>query len=396
MADHEPTATGLVRPDQETLAETTKYLVGASEWAVPAYLASSLIYSLVYDPYTLVGRCVIIALVLVHVALVRPFRNGLGPFYRGGPWPFVAIGVAFAVNAVVAATSTPGTYGNNKLGIPCGMYQSGVVLFIAFCPWLSPRLARYRRLIEAGIILLLVVEWLVLVRLANGQITLLNLRAVGMIALVVVTAYLLGLAVGQMCVAAVKRQMKIQQDAFDRFFDFLHSRVKGNIASVRTMVRGNAPAIEALRTLDDAVSHYRVELLLSRDRVPLATLLSEQIRAFTGSFVVGKTPQVGGVTVPPSVGHLISWALGDLLSNAVKHGALRVDVDLAFTGGTLVLTIADDGPGFPATVLEQQGTSLKRLHDAALRLAGDLAKVETGGRGSTLLLTLPIEHKAAA
>jgi len=46
----------------------------------------------------------------------------------------------------------------------------------------------------------------------------------------------------------------------------------------------------------------------------------------------------------------------EAISNAVKHGrAKRIDVSLRAVGGELVLTVMDDGVGFPHTLTKNRG-----------------------------------------
>jgi signal transduction histidine kinase len=80
-------------------------------------------------------------------------------------------------------------------------------------------------------------------------------------------------------------------------------------------------------------------------------------------------------------------ALRNLLENALRHAATRVDVRLRGDGDAAVVEIADDGPGFPADVLEHRfdrftpGDSPAAHGGAGLGLAIADAIVEAhGGR----------------
>ena len=81
--------------------------------------------------------------------------------------------------------------------------------------------------------------------------------------------------------------------------------------------------LEKVGELERAVSEQRLAQMLSMDRVPVAMLCSERIRAFTGVIHVAETPRTGARTVRGPVGKLIDRALGDLLKNAVLHGGGR-------------------------------------------------------------------------
>lgn len=122
---------------------------------------------------------------------------------------------------------------------------------------------------------------------------------------------------------------------------------------------------EKLDELEQAVSDRRVQFLLSGRRAPLATLVSERIRTFTGVLTLTETPRVGAVTVRREVGVLVGRALGDLLKNAAVHGAGCAAVRMRAAAGRLDLEIADDGPGLPPSVLDDPARSLHRLRAAA-------------------------------
>jgi signal transduction histidine kinase len=125
------------------------------------------------------------------------------------------------------------------------------------------------------------------------------------------------------------------------------------------------------------------------DRVPVAMLCSERIRAFTGVIHIAETPRSGARTVRGPVGTLIDRALGDLLKNAVVHGAATVWVRMAPLDDMLLLEVADDGPGFDEAAMDNPGTSLHRLREKARELGGDLVKAARSPHGSRLTLTVP-------
>jgi two-component system sensor histidine kinase UhpB len=83
------------------------------------------------------------------------------------------------------------------------------------------------------------------------------------------------------------------------------------------------------------------------------------------------------------------------LSNVVQHsGAQRVDVDLSFTGAT-VLKIADDGGGFNARPGRNGrlrgrpgGLGLSGMRERALLVGGSLNVFSAPGDGTTIELTM--------
>ena len=72
----------------------------------------------------------------------------------------------------------------------------------------------------------------------------------------------------------------------------------------------------------------------------------------------------------------------EALNNAVRHSSCaRVNVDFRIEGRSLVLTVADDGVGFNASV-ESEGQGVMSMRRRAERLNGRLA-IESGPHGGT-------------
>jgi signal transduction histidine kinase len=106
--------------------------------------------------------------------------------------------------------------------------------------------------------------------------------------------------------------------------------------------------------------------------------------------------------------------LANLLRNAVQAGAQSVHVSAQHNSPTLVVDIADDGPGLPEAVRAElfrpfaggtqrggTGLGLAIARDLMVAHGGDIVLVDTGADGTTFRLTLRIatptapEQKAA-
>jgi signal transduction histidine kinase len=84
------------------------------------------------------------------------------------------------------------------------------------------------------------------------------------------------------------------------------------------------------------------------------------------------------------------------IRNAAKHsGAQLVSVRLGGNGEELVLTIADDGRGFDANVIQGKGLGLISMRERLDPLGGALTIHTRPGRGTRLEITVPI-HPASA
>jgi signal transduction histidine kinase len=103
----------------------------------------------------------------------------------------------------------------------------------------------------------------------------------------------------------------------------------------------------------------------------------------------------------------------NLLDNAVRHAASRVEVSVACEGGVAVLAVADDGPGIPAADRERVFERFTRLDDArsrehggaglGLAIAREIVRAhggeltaEDGAPGARLVMRLPAEAPGGA
>jgi signal transduction histidine kinase len=79
------------------------------------------------------------------------------------------------------------------------------------------------------------------------------------------------------------------------------------------------------------------------------------------------------------------------LTNVAKHaGARSATIQLARDGGTLTLTVADDGAGFDAGIAGA-GVGLDSMRERAVGIGGTLA-VESAPGGTTVILTIPLRN----
>ncbi len=86
------------------------------------------------------------------------------------------------------------------------------------------------------------------------------------------------------------------------------------------------------------------------------------------------------------------FTVAEALANSLKHaGASRVEVALARSGGSLSITVTDDGNGYEPPVADDPSGS--GLHDLAERLSalgGSLEVVTSPGAGTTVAATIAL------
>jgi two-component sensor histidine kinase len=68
--------------------------------------------------------------------------------------------------------------------------------------------------------------------------------------------------------------------------------------------------------------------------------------------------------------------VNELVSNAIKHGRSRVDVDFRVSAKEAVLTVCDDGPGFP------EPFDPERAANTGLELVENLSRWDLAGHTS--------------
>lgn len=366
----------------------TRQLVEPLEWAGFAYQGAVLIQTALVDPFDPAEKAIVLALGAAQLVLAAVIWRTKGPLIRGGGTMTAWVAGIFVIPAIIALLAAPGTYASSTSCVQACTYPSAPLFFVAMYPWIFTR-AFAKSVVGIGLVGAVCLEWFLLIYLINGGFTRTSVLSALSSIIWAVVAYALGRVVGRLTGVVRKGEKQVQQQKTEEFFDFLHSHIKAGLAAIR-LEQPNVPAmLEKVGELEHTVSEQRLTQVLSMDRVPLAMLCSERIRAFSGVIHIAETPRSGARTVGSPVGTLIDRALGDLLKNAVVHGATTVWVRMALQNGMLVLEVADDGPGFDEAVMDDPGTSLHRLRASARELGGDLRKYSRSPRGSQLVLSVP-------
>jgi signal transduction histidine kinase len=372
---------------KEAQLRVTRQLVEPLEWGGLAFQGAVLIQTALADPFSAAGRTVVLALGVAHLALAILAWRTKGPVARGGLPLTIWLAGAFVVPVVVALLAARGTYASSTACVPGCTYPSAPLFFVALSPWIAAR-ALPRPIAAVSLMGAVCLEWFLLTYAINGTFTRTTGLSVMSSVILAVVAYGLGKLESILTGVVRKTQIEAEQQKNEEFFDFLHSHIKAGLASVKLEQPNVRAMLEKVSELEHTVSEQRITQLLSMDRVPLAMLCSERIRAFTGIIRIAETPRSGARTVPAPVATLIDRALGDLLKNAVLHGAATTWVRLTQQDDMLVLEIADDGPGFDEAIMENTGTSLHRLRASAHELGGDLRRIPHSPQGSRLILTV--------
>ena len=145
--------------------------------------------------------------------------------------------------------------------------------------------------------------------------------------------------------------------------------------------------------------------------IDLAALVTEEVDAHPGGRPV-RVRTTGEVWVHGSRIRLIRL-LGNLLSNAHRHAATAVTVEVESAGGQAVVTVTDDGDGIAPADRERVFDRFTRLDEGRRRYTGgvglglaisrDIARahrgslrIEDSSRGARFVLRLPLLDRNAA
>ncbi len=94
--------------------------------------------------------------------------------------------------------------------------------------------------------------------------------------------------------------------------------------------------------------------------------------------------------VPLAVGSSLYRIAQEALANVYRHaGASAIDVQLAFSDGSVSLEIRDNGCGFSVEAVSTSGRGLHNLRQRADELGGNVEIISAPGQGASVRVTLP-------
>ena len=102
------------------------------------------------------------------------------------------------------------------------------------------------------------------------------------------------------------------------------------------------------------------------------------------------------LALPPGVPLVAYRTAQEALTNVSKHsGATRVDLELSLDSGVLTLEIRDNGRGVAAADLaKERSFGIRGLHERAATVGGWVDLSSAPGRGTSLILTVPLASDA--
>jgi two-component system sensor histidine kinase RegB len=132
--------------------------------------------------------------------------------------------------------------------------------------------------------------------------------------------------------------------------------------------------------LEEAVTPYRaarIKILISAGPAPdtTGTPLAEA--------VVQRLPGV-------------IYGIGNIIENATDFAASQVDVNAEWNAAGLVVTISDDGPGFPADVMDDIGEPYVTTRPIADSDLGDVQDEDSSGLGLGFFIAKTLLERSGA
>ncbi len=147
-------------------------------------------------------------------------------------------------------------------------------------------------------------------------------------------------------------------------------------------------AIEA----SQRIMHNLRPAILEQGLVPALQWMASRFERRSGVVCVFRTSHDKPV-LPTGVPRVAYRTAQEALTNVSKHAqASRVSIDLQIARGILSLEISDDGKGLSgADLAKAQSFGIRGLRERALTVGGWI-DLSSGGRGTTLILSVPLEH----
>jgi signal transduction histidine kinase len=182
-------------------------------------------------------------------------------------------------------------------------------------------------------------------------------------------------------------QIAVQSGVGLHLFDREPERAREALANIRAL---SATGLDEVRGV---LAFLRGDELASPDTAPLTP--QPQLAQLTGlvagrsglGLTVSLDDRLAGEAPPSAVQTTAYRIVQEALTNVVRHSAAsHATVTVAREAADLVVTVADDGAGIPASASERGG--LRGMRER-VQLAGGALTVDSGPRGTSVVARLP-------
>ncbi|MEX0823461.1 MAG: PAS domain-containing protein, partial [Balneolaceae bacterium] len=101
---------------------------------------------------------------------------------------------------------------------------------------------------------------------------------------------------------------------------------------------------------------------------------------------------INGIDIPEKLQINLYRILQESLNNAIRHGKPeKVDVQIVFSNGELLLTIEDNGDGFDTENVTGEGLGLRSIKSRVAAMSANLDISSAIGRGTIISVIVPVE-----
>ncbi len=180
-------------------------------------------------------------------------------------------------------------------------------------------------------------------------------------------------------------------------FDLAWIERRAADAELRQRVRAALDTVSHAIDSSKRIMHNLRPAILEQGLVAALQWMAASFERRTGVACSFRSSPAELPELPPGVPLVAYRSAQEALTNVAKHArASRVAIDLALAGGMLSLEVSDDGIGLSrADLAKARSFGIRGLHERAGTVGGAV-EVASAGRGTTLLLTLPLAGAAGA
>jgi two-component system sensor histidine kinase UhpB len=178
---------------------------------------------------------------------------------------------------------------------------------------------------------------------------------------------------------------------------WLASRLAGDKPKLMSKVSSSLAQVDAtMRIVRNVAARLRPRILDELGLLPAIEWLVHDLQQRSDANVAFVS-NTGATALTPDQATAVFRIVQESLSNIARHaGAKRIDVSLYAQDGSLTVEIRDDGKG----VRENEMTSVESIgllgmRERALAVGGDLTLESVAGRGTVVILRLPLEKEDA-
>jgi signal transduction histidine kinase len=144
---------------------------------------------------------------------------------------------------------------------------------------------------------------------------------------------------------------------------------------------------------EEAIEELRRSLQMMREDFELDRGLGDYVKTYRERTQLDIRFESSGpqARLPSDVQLALFRILQECLANAARHArASRIDVRLEYTRTCVLLSVKDDGCGFDPSAARHGHYGLRNMRERAMKLGGELVLESAPGRGTSLLLSLPL------